>query len=225
MELFIVSEKNQSIFDEAIRIADMVVKMLGKRCEVAIHDFSNLDKSLIYLAGEVTKRKIGSPATNVVLHELRNKGSKAEDIINYKAIFDNVITMKSSTVFLKDDEGNIIGAFCMNIDVSAIIQLESELQELTTFEEPGEDKQEEGFYTSVNQVVEQMVQNVLDTFNKPLGLLDKEEKIEVVRQLEEKGAFLIKGVVDYVASVLNVSKFTIYNYLKEIRAQEEYKNA
>ncbi|WP_336989646.1 helix-turn-helix domain-containing protein [Bacillus infantis] len=49
-----------------------------------------------------------------------------------------------------------------------------------------------------------------------------EEKVECVRQLEEKGAFLIKGATDYVANVLGVSKFTVYNYLQKIRTESEF---
>ena len=47
--------------------------------------------------------------------------------------------------------------------------------------------------------------------------MSKEDKVSIVEALEEKGVFLIKGAVDYVAKVLCVSRYTIYNYLDEIR--------
>ena len=47
--------------------------------------------------------------------------------------------------------------------------------------------------------------------------MEKEEKIELVRIFEERGVFLVKGAVEYVAEVLNVSRYTVYNYLDEIR--------
>ncbi|MDD2481760.1 MAG: helix-turn-helix domain-containing protein, partial [Lutispora sp.] len=39
--------------------------------------------------------------------------------------------------------------------------------------------------------------------------------MNIVETLEDKGVFLIKGAVDYVAKVLCVSRYTIYNYLDE----------
>jgi len=45
------------------------------------------------------------------------------------------------------------------------------------------------------------------------------DKIEIVRQLEDQGVFLIKGAVKFIAKKLNVSKFTIYNYLDQVRTE------
>jgi len=42
----------------------------------------------------------------------------------------------------------------------------------------------------------------------------------VVKSLDERGIFLIKGAVENVAKFLDVSRYTIYNYLDEIRSQK-----
>ncbi len=47
--------------------------------------------------------------------------------------------------------------------------------------------------------------------------MTREEKISVIAQLESKGAFLIRYSVDRVAEHLRLSKYTIYNYLDEIK--------
>jgi predicted transcriptional regulator YheO len=47
--------------------------------------------------------------------------------------------------------------------------------------------------------------------------MSKEEKVQICKQLDAQGAFLIKGAIDYVAAILCVSRYTIYNYLDEIR--------
>jgi predicted transcriptional regulator YheO len=215
--------ENTVVFDQAIRTADILVEMLGSRCEVAVHDFSNLDQSLIYLAGTLTDRKIGSPITNLVLKELKKDPHEINDIPNYKTVSKKGLVMKSSTVFLKNDEGEVIGAMCINIDISLMMQVAKELSDFIGFEETQGTR--ESFYSSVNEVIEDMVNSVIEGFNKPSNLLDMDEKIECVRILEEKGTFLIKGSTDYVASVLGVSKFTIYNYLQKIRTQLGRKEA
>jgi predicted transcriptional regulator YheO len=47
--------------------------------------------------------------------------------------------------------------------------------------------------------------------------LGKSDKLALIADLDRKGVFLVKGAVNIVAKRMNVSKFSIYNYLDEIR--------
>jgi hypothetical protein len=49
----------------------------------------------------------------------------------------------------------------------------------------------------------------------PTSEMSRSQKQQVVRYLDERGAFLIKKAVEQVAGELGVSRFTIYNYLEE----------
>ncbi len=51
----------------------------------------------------------------------------------------------------------------------------------------------------------------------PVELMKKQHKAAVVRELDEAGYFLIKDAVDFLAAELKVTRYTIYNYLNEIR--------
>lgn len=208
--------KNSYIFEQAISTSDVLVKMFGSNCEVAVHNFNNLEQSLIHLAGTITGRHIGAPITDLVLQELKKPPSEIKDMVNYKTVSSKGIVMKSSTIFLRDTKGKVIGALCINYNISGLFQMVGELQNIIKFEEENESK--ENFYLSVQDVVEGMVNQTLQGFSKVPALLDMDEKIECVKRLEDKGAFLIKGSTEYVAYVLGVSKFTIYNYLQKIRA-------
>jgi hypothetical protein len=55
----------------------------------------------------------------------------------------------------------------------------------------------------------------------PLADLDRKEKQNVVRILEERGAFSLRHGVETVASALGVSRFTVYNYLNRENAARE----
>ncbi|AIF44395.1 hypothetical protein X953_15515 [Virgibacillus sp. SK37] len=206
------------IFDQAIRTADILVKMFGAKCEVAVHDFSNLESSLIHLAGTITGREIGSPITDLVLEQLRSEN--VTDFANYKTTSNKGLVMKSSTVFLRDSEDAVIGALCINIDISLLIQIGGEIKDFISFADDGQSK--ESFHTDVHDVIETMTNQALQKYHKAPALLDTEEKIEVVKELESKGAYLIKGATEYSASVLGVSKFTIYNYLQKIRTESNF---
>jgi predicted transcriptional regulator YheO len=49
------------------------------------------------------------------------------------------------------------------------------------------------------------------------ALLDKSERIDLLRHLRDRGVFHMRGAADYVASVLRVSRAAIYNYLRECK--------
>jgi predicted transcriptional regulator YheO len=215
-----VKDCNEPVFNLAFRTADMLVRMFGSQCEVAVHDFTDLKKSLVYLAGNVTDRRIGSPITDLVLTELAKPYSEVHDIPNYKTQSSKGNVMKSSTVFLRDAEQKVIGALCINYDISLMIQFEGEMEDFIRFDT--EQVKSENFYSTVQDVIQNMVDQVIHGFKKVPGLMSIEEKIECVRLLEKKGAFLIKGSTEYLASVLGVSKFTIYNYLQKIRTHIDY---
>ena len=215
-----MKKRNQTIFDQACRTADTLVAMFGQRCEVAVHDFSNLEESLFYLKGNLTNRKKGAPITDLVLQELKKADHEIEDITNYETVLKNGSVLKSSTIFLRDSTNHVIGALCINYDISLLIQLGGEIGDLLKFNKT--EPKTENFHSSVHEVVEDMVNAVLQDFAKAPTLLEMEEKIDCVSKLEEKGTFLIKGSVEYLSEVLGVSKFTIYNYLKKIRAEKEY---
>ena len=64
--------------------------------------------------------------------------------------------------------------------------------------------------------IEQAFLEAAEAVGRPAPLMTREQKIQVVRDLERKGIFLIKGAVDEVARHLGVSRYTINNYRKEI---------
>ncbi|HLR52153.1 MAG TPA: PAS domain-containing protein [Candidatus Avamphibacillus sp.] len=215
-----MEDQKKLIFDHAIRTADMMVNMFGPRCEVAVHDFSDLQRSLIHIAGNVTSRKIGSPITDLVLNELRKDHADIKDIPSYRTQSSEGKIMKSTTVFLRDEDDKIIGALCTNYDISLLVEMGGEIDQFIDFQE--DKNPSETFFNSVHDVIHDMVDQVVHSVNKAPSQMTMEEKIDCVGVLDEKGTFLIKGATEYVAHVLGVSKFTVYNYLNKVRSMNEY---
>lgn len=52
-------------------------------------------------------------------------------------------------------------------------------------------------------------------YQKPVEELSKDEKIQIVNDLDKKGFFLVKKSTEKLADFLGLSRFTIYNYLKQ----------
>ncbi len=99
-------------------IADSLAKMYGRNMEVVIHDFGDLEHSLVHISGQLTKRKIGAPVTDVVVKAWRDEGDAVKDIIGYRSTTREGRTLKSSTIFIREGRGKVIGALCINYDVT-----------------------------------------------------------------------------------------------------------
>ena len=64
--------------------------------------------------------------------------------------------------------------------------------------------------------LDRLLQQIESELGSPLTRLDREGKQEVVRRLDELGAFTLRKAVEDIANRLEVSRFTIYNYLNSI---------
>jgi predicted transcriptional regulator YheO len=201
-------------------IVEGIAKTFGKNCEVVLHDFNNFQSSIIAIEnGHVTGRSLGSPMTEVGLQAIR-KGNTNDSILNYTGKSTDGRALKSSTMFINDDKGQVIGCLCINFDMSELIVAQNAIQELTQTENKEDMKQSDYLSNSVNDVLSSIVTNTLEELGKPVAYMSKDEKVNIVKRLDEQGAFLIKGAIDYVAKVLCVSRYTIYNYLDEIRVNK-----
>lgn len=202
-----------------IPIAKGIAETFGKYCEVAVHDLRNPETSLIYVAGSITNRKKGAPITNVVLENIRKYGHECRDLIGYKNVTKDGRLLKSSTIFTRDSDGKIIGCLCINYDITELLIHKGHIEEFTSFGEEFQTSNEsELFASDITEVLDAMINQVINNIGIPVAMMQKEDKIQVVRELDLKGVFMIKGAVDKVAVMLGVSRYTIYNYLEEDRS-------
>lgn len=67
--------------------------------------------------------------------------------------------------------------------------------------------------------MERLFSKAQEKVGKEISKMQKEDKIEMVRFLQKHGIFLVKDAIDRLAEKLNVSRFTIYNYLAEIKPE------
>lgn len=215
-----MSDNLHPILKNIIPLVDGLASTFGKNCEIVLHDISNPQHSIIAIAnGHVSNRTIGSPMSEYGLATLR-KGEYGKHIINYKKKTKDGRILKSSSIFIKDEAGELIGILCINYDLSELTIAKNILNEFTqitdTIEciEPDSDNNAED---NINDVLSNIVDKTLNAVGKPVAYISKEEKVNIVQMLDEKGVFLIKGAIDHVAKVLCVSRYTIYNYLDEIR--------
>jgi predicted transcriptional regulator YheO len=208
---------------EAIRqIMPGLAKSLGPDCELALHDFEDVSASLVAIEEPVTGRSPGAPLTDLILRILRHNDDPP-DLINYHAQTSDGRILRSSTLFIRDSHDDVVGCLCVNRDLTHWILARNVLEDFCQTHplDDSEPRSQETFVEDVKDVLQGAINEILTQERKPVKLMEKADKVRVVHALDGRGVFLIKGAVEEVASALNVSRYTIYNYLEEGRRLEE----
>lgn len=198
-----------------------LAEMFGAGCEVVLHDLSRLPHSIVAIEnGHVTGRTVGDVPTDLMLRTLRTVDDDAShDVRLYVSSSDGKM-FKSLAVTLRDEEGRAFAILGINYDLSDLLQAQRTLADFAAVGPSGSEakpQREEVFAGDIRDVVAAMVTRILNEMGKTPGVMSRDEKMEVVKRLEERGAFLVKRSAEQVAEALDLSRYTIFSYLKEIR--------
>lgn len=209
--------EKKRLFELLARLAHGLAMAVGNICEVVVHDFSDPERSIVAIEnGHVTGRKVGDPLDALGLQALRCPPSK--DPINYRTTTKDGKILRSSSILLRDEHGEVLGAICVNLDITALLKAQELFNEIVA---PAETTIEEGFEHNVDEILDLFIKEAIRSTGKDISEMEREDKIAVIAHLESKGAFLIRYSIDRVAQALNISKFTIYNYLEELKSRQE----
>ena len=200
------------------RISVGVAKLFAPHCEVVIHDFGDLERSIIHIEGNISGRKVGGGATDLLLTHARSDNT-VRDFHNYQTVLGNGRKMKSCTMFLRDEHGAAYGAFCINLDVGVFAGLHRVLGEFLALEADMEVS--ETLSDDIQGTIHSILREAVNEIGAELPIMSKEDKIELIARLDEKGAFQVKRAVPMIAEELGLSRSTIYNYLTEARDKIE----
>jgi len=196
--------------------------VFGDRCEVAIHDFSDLKSSLVYLVGNVTNRPLGSMIPDMLYRLLKEFGDEAPNKLGYKSTTEDGKVIKCSTTMFRNEEGKIEGCLCINFNVTDFAYLATAFNDFTFTPQEntghGGSTTENGMSTSFGETMESVIDFAVSDYGKIPGMMDKSDRLTILQKLDKEGVFMIKGSVDYISRVLGASRYTIYNYLKQIRS-------
>lgn len=218
-ELTIAELEKKHIFANAINISKTVVRMLAYHCEIAIHDFADLEHSMVHIEGNITSRKIGAPITNIVVKAWRQHGDDVKDMIGYPTTASSGRRMKSSTTFLRDKNNKVLGAFCLNLDITEFESTCNNLQKIIHMDMNYDPYSQESFATNMNETSDAILEASIVKAGKHPAAMNREERIQFIHILDDEGAFLIKGMVYSVATIMNVSIHTVYNYMRHIKSK------
>ncbi|MDL2273246.1 helix-turn-helix transcriptional regulator [Oscillospiraceae bacterium OttesenSCG-928-G22] len=196
-------------------IMSLIANQFGSKCEVVLHDWGmGYDRSIIAIEnGHVTNRTVGNCGSNLGLEVMRGT-SDGKNQFNYVTKTKDGKTLRSSTVYFKNDAGESIGALCINLDITDLISAQETVAAYTMFE----NDIEEQFVNNVSELLEYFLAESVRVVGKRVEDMKKEDKMKALRYLDGKGALLIAKSGTRICKFFNISKFTLYNYLDELRS-------
>ncbi|MDR3756393.1 MULTISPECIES: transcriptional regulator [Enterocloster] len=202
-----------------IPIAETIGKTFGNRCEVVLHDLTIPEKSVVYTVnGDVTGRREGQTFDRLVRSVLLNKNFTRDYAVNYTFETEDGRRIKSSSSLVRDEAGEVVGVFCVNYDITFMKTLHDELELFLPMQEDSSVIcPEMAADQDVTTVVDTLIDNIVSG-RKKQGLT-KQDNLEMIRFMDDKGIFLVKGAIDKVAACMGLSKVTIYGYLDTVRGK------
>ena len=215
-----LKEAHPDLFSVLRHIADGLADVFGSACEVVIHDLSDPTRSVVHVSnGKVTNRKIGDGIRDMAM-VLRSPRFKNDTLSNYISQTEDGRTIKCMTTVIRDTQGDIVGAFCLNLDLVRLQHARSVLEELTQGHLLESLEEETPIHDQdVLSILRHIIRQTISETGIPVQSMDRGTKIRIVGFLEGREVFRIKGAVDYLAEQLEVSRYTVYNYLEEVRTR------
>lgn len=209
---------------EVSTLAQLVEPLAGiipGECEVVVHDLSRLPCTIVAIAGNLTGREVGGPATDMLLRAVAR--GEARTMLGYTSRTPDGRELRSSTMVVRDTTGAAVGALCINADVSAWRTVSKLVEAMLPGAGGGgvlEAPPQEEYPHDVDSLAQSLLARAVADAEVPVELMQKRHKMGVVQDLRGRGFFQLKEAVETAANALSVTRFTIYNYLNELGPED-----
>ncbi|MGW1746897.1 helix-turn-helix transcriptional regulator [Streptomyces sp. NPDC002092] len=198
-------------------VVDGIAATFGPVCEVVLHDYRQPEKSVVAVAGEVTGRAVGGAMSEIGMKVLA-RGDEAADDLNYVTRTPAGKLVKSSTMVLRDSSGAVFGALCVNVDIGAVNEAHALLGALAGLSAGTAEPPVTAFGNDIDSVVDAILDAHRLGRNQSWAALDRAERLDLFRRLDEHGVFAVRRAIEQVAARLGISRASAYSYLAQARA-------
>jgi len=215
-----LNKKDKAIFHALDAAVEGIAEVFGGNCEVVLHSLEDTSHSVIKIAnGHVTGRKVGSPLTDFAAAILKKADSLEKDVIgSYYSKLDDGRQLKSVTMLIRGTQGKPIGFMCINIDLSA--PLSDFLRGFLPVSGESSSKNViEHFPLTVKDLICRTLEIIMTDISNRREVSPSEKNKIIVLGLYKRGVFNVRGATDLVAKEIGVSRYTVYNYIREAKVE------
>ena len=201
--------KLEARYAQTFSIAASVATWLHPNAEVVLHDLET--DRVVRIWNNFSRRSPGD--SSLIAEEIQLE--QGRDVYGpYERSNWDGRRLKCVSSVVRDANGQRIGLLCLNLDVSSFDAFRGFLEALTaTTLSPPAALVERDWREQIHSALAAHLREI-DT---PLPALTRAQKIDAVRALDIKQLFSTRNAAQHVAEILNVSRATVYNWLKEAR--------
>ncbi len=211
-----LSDEDHAILASYFPVVDGIAALIGEHCEIVLHSLEFLEHSAIYIVnGHNTDRKIGSPITDRALWSLHNMQTDSVSKPYFTRAKGGML-MKSVTIAIRNGKQHVIGLICININLDVPVS-----QFLNSFIAPQETEGSVNFASSVEDLVAQTIESTIVEVKNDRNISNSNKNRHIVTALFEKGIFDIKDAINQVADRLEISRHTVYLYIRQLKQDGE----
>ncbi|WP_412034667.1 transcriptional regulator [Vibrio sp. Vb0932] len=212
-----LTKSDLDILNSMKNVVDGIARMYGEHTEVVLHSLDAEAPEIIKIAnGHVTERSEGAPITNLARMKLR-EGKDVSD--SYLTKTSNGKTLHSITTIVRNPKNKPIGLLCINVNLDA--PFSQVLQSFMPTQEAKEAASSVNFASDVEELVDQTVERTIEEINADKSVSNNTKNRQIVMELYDKGIFDIKDAINRVADRLNISKHTVYLYIRQRKTEDE----
>lgn len=200
------------VFTFVEKVAEMIAETFGDQCEVVISDLNHPDAAILSIFnGHVSGRTVGDSLPPQAVERIQQSADGF--FINYLDRKGDK-EFKTSTLELRFGEHHL--ALCINYDCSVFSAMQKYLDQFMDIQRNTATDQTAAAVSSVEKAID----DVISRYGKEPRLMTKEDRLKVVSKLNDQGVFQYQKSIITAARRLGISRYTIYNYLNELKEQE-----
>lgn len=198
-----------------IPICDAIAALLAGRAEVVLHDLRS--GTIAHIANSFSNRSAGDDS--LLEEEVAFLSGTVTTVIGpYRKRHWDGQALKSVTAVLRDGAGQVIGLMCINMKTG---DLEAAAQMLMALAGGVEDQQARPLMAGDwRETANEVIARTLDQRQIPLIGAGRADRIAVLAAIDDAGVLQVRGAADYVASVLGISRASLYTALRQARTQK-----
>ncbi|ADI89933.1 MULTISPECIES: helix-turn-helix transcriptional regulator [Acinetobacter] len=206
-----MGNRDKHLLTQLDTIAKGLSETLSPFCEVVVHDLTNPEHAILSIHNNLSGRKVGDPATELGLARIMSP-EFPNLISNYANQFADGRPAKSTSIGIKDEEGQYVAALCMNIDLTLFRGMQSALEHFTKIET---DNIVENLEPSGTEAIRKYIDQFASKHATTPRMLKLNERKKLIHELKNNGLLDIKKAVETVAQHLGISRASAYLYVKE----------
>lgn len=213
-----------------------ISKAIGPDFEISLIDTKDGKNRIIAMEyGNISGRHVGEEISPLLKKSIENKEYETTDYIaNMTTYAKSGKPLRTSVFFIKDEDNNLEGIMCINFDDSRYEELgkkimflchpdyytEHRITKQSDSSDINGDYKDVGESMTIEETIESIVDNELNEVLIPVERLTQDEKIQIVKNLDNKGVFMMKGSVGIFSKKLDVSQASVYRYINIARGEE-----